>query len=212
VLGLLGACTSLAVEEPAPQVQATDPPSTEPSETTEPPDDYREGLRESIADRPSTFLMIATATDRSTGEESMSSAAVKSDDGRLLKVNVEIAEGRVLMDYVAGAMYIQRPGSNIAMKLDMSAAENRLERFCLALEPDAEVVERETIAGIPCWVVRTENYQGEEATLWVSRESGLTKRMETEQLVVTYAYMPPDWTDREFELPEDVEVRDMLTE
>ncbi|MBD3292428.1 MAG: hypothetical protein GF393_05860 [Armatimonadia bacterium] len=127
-------------------------------------------------------------------------------------MNVEMAEGRVLMDYQAGAMYVWRPGSNVAMKLDISAARGRLDRYCMALEPDAEVVGRETIGGIPCWVVRTVDDQDEEATLWVSRESGLTKRMETEQIEVRYDYMPPDWTDREFELPDDIEVRDILTE
>lgn len=152
--------------------------------------------------------MIATARDRSTGEITTSRAAVKRDDGRLQKVRVEMAEGGVLMDHEAGAMYAWISGAKVATKLDISDAGAHLDQFCMALAPGAEVVGRETIVGINCWVVRTVDDDGREATLWVSRESGLTQRMETEETVVDYAYTPPHSTHHEFELPEGLQVRE----
>jgi len=209
IVGLLAGCERLPVEGSAPSAVNAVRDRTAPSEpeamSAASDEDERNALRKALAERPSRFVMRATAEDRSTGEKITSSAAVETDDGRLLKVRVQMDTGEVLLDYEAGLTYAWNAGSNVATKLQTPAAGGDLADFSMALDPGAEVLRRETLSGIHCWVVRGGD---DEATLWVSRESGLTRRMETEDAVVRYSYGPVDPSDRLFELPEGMTVRE----
>ncbi len=150
---------------------------------------------------------------------------VKLEDGKPVKMRMNDPEGSnfALMDLKEHLVHMCAPEENMAMKMEMStsggeggATSDTAEMIFGpdSIESDVELKTSETLDGVECWIVDTTTRGEDEdmvAKLWVNKATGLLVQMavEGETLKMEYSRLS-GIADDEFELPEGLEVMDMV--
>ncbi|MGC9317484.1 MAG: hypothetical protein ACP5KN_05540 [Armatimonadota bacterium] len=189
------------------------PPEGEPGEEAGPMAGEAKTVADIMTRWPSSFVMDVHIEDAASGQEHTATMTMMMDEGTVSKVKIESAEeaGVVVMDNEEKMMYSWDPGKGQGMKMPLTETEaqdpaNPYDN----VDPEAAISGSETIDGVECWTVETSAGEGETAKVWIAKDDGLVRKMQSGDTTITYDYSQVGEVPASaFEPPKDIELMDL---
>lgn len=144
--------------------------------------------------------------------------AMKLENGKPVAMKMQMAPGGgwilVLMD--EKVQYTYDPNSKTAMKMSMGDSQPEQGKAPAGLKvPKLEdmktpTMSSDTVDGVDCWKIVSPSLGGDNSAVWMDKEYGLARQMQTGQTITKIQYEQINAVpDSEFQLPPGTKVQDM---
>lgn len=146
----------------------------------------------------------------SSGREGPSGTVLmKMAEHKLVRMKSISNKRWTILDYEAKVMYAYDPDQNVAMKMSLDQTAPPPSRDpSKQVDREAVTTGSEAVDGVDCWVISSA-VEGKSAKVWVGKQDGLPRQVETAGGLIKYQYSRiNEVPDSEFELPAGVEVKE----
>ncbi|MEA3401337.1 MAG: hypothetical protein U9R79_08885 [Armatimonadota bacterium] len=165
---------------------------------------------------PSSFVMDVYTEDAS-GEKHTATMTMMMGEGGVSKIKIEPTDepGVMVMDNEEKVMYSWDPDQGRGVRVALTEPDAEAEAQAPAnpyddVDPDAPIIGSETVDGVECWTVETSAGEGETEKVWIAKDDGLYRKMQSGDTTFTYEYSQVGEVPAStFEVPEDVEFMDL---